>query len=228
MKRRLLLIVPLALGNWTAGRAQPAGKVWRVGFLGVRREPALQAAFARGMREFGYSDGRNLLIEARSADGRPESLAGLADAAVTNLRSAASQLRMTIQPVEVRSPAEIEPAFSAMTEGKSGALVVMRDGLFLQQQARIAELALKHRLATISDNREYVDAGALMSYGPNLNDQFRRVATHVDKIFKGAKPGDLPVEQPTTFECVINLKTAKALGLKIPQSLLLLADEVIQ
>ena len=188
----------------------------------------MQAAFARGMREFGYSDGRNLLIEARSADGRPESLAGLADAAVTNLRSAASQLRMTIQPVEVRSPAEIEPAFSAMTEGKSGALVVMRDGLFLQQQARIAELALKHRLATISDNREYVDAGALMSYGPNLNDQFRRVATHVDKIFKGAKPGDLPVEQPTTFECVINLKTAKALGLKIPQSLLLLADEVIQ
>ena len=104
----------------------------------------------------------------------------------------------------------------------------MRDGVFLEQRRQIAELAVKNRLSTISDNREYVDAGTLMSYGPNLADQFRRAAGYVDRILKGSKPGDLPVEQPTKFEFVINLKTAKALGLTIPQSLLLRADEVIQ
>jgi len=104
----------------------------------------------------------------------------------------------------------------------------MRDGLFLEQRRQIAELAAKYRLLTISDNREYVDAGTLLSYGPNLADQFQRAAGYVDRILKGAKPGDLPVEQPTKFELVINLKTAKALGLTIPQSLLLRADEVIQ
>ena len=104
----------------------------------------------------------------------------------------------------------------------------MRDGLFLEQRRQIAELAAKNRLLTISDNREYVDAGALMSYGVDVAEQFRRAAGYVDKIFKGANPGDLPVEQPTKLELVINLKTAKALGLTIPQSLLLRADEVIQ
>ena len=104
----------------------------------------------------------------------------------------------------------------------------MRDGVFLEHRRLIAELAVKHRLPTISENREYVDTGTLMSYGPSLADQFRRAAGYVDKILRGAKPGDLPVEQPTKFELVINLKTAKALGLTLPQSLLLRADEVIQ
>ena len=130
--------------------------------------------------------------------------------------------------MEARTGAEIESAFSAITREKAGAVIVMRDGVLLEQRRQIAELAVTNRLSTISDNREYVDAGTLMSYGPSLADQFRRAAGYVDRILKGAKPGDLPVEQPTKFEFVINLKTAKALGVTIPQSLLLRADEVIQ
>jgi putative ABC transport system substrate-binding protein len=131
-------------------------------------------------------------------------------------------------PVEARTGSEIESAFSAISREKAGAVIVMRDGVLLEQRRQIAELAVTNRLSTISDNREYVDAGILMSYGPSLADQFRRAAGYVDRILKGAKPGDLPVEQPTKFEFVINLKTAKELGLTIPQSLLLRADEVIQ
>ena len=144
------------------------------------------------------------------------------------VQAAAQNMSLTILPVEVRSAPDIERAFAAISQGNAGAVIVVRDGVFLEQRRQIAELAAKNRLSTISDNREYVDAGALMSYGPSLTDQFRRAAGYVDKILKGAKPGDLPVEQPTKFEFVINLKTAKALGLTIPQSVLLRADEVIQ
>ena len=103
-----------------------------------------------------------------------------------------------------------------------------RDGLFTQQARQIAELAAKHRLPTISGNREFVEAGGLISYGQNNSDHYRRAAIFVDKIFKGAKPGDLPVEQPTKFELMINRKAAKALGLTIPQSMLISADQVIE
>jgi putative ABC transport system substrate-binding protein len=105
---------------------------------------------------------------------------------------------------------------------------VVRDALFNQQVRQIAELAAKNRLSSIAQIREYVDAGGLMSYGPSITDSYRRAATYVDKIFKGAKPGDLPVEQPTKFELFINRKTAKALGLTVPQSLLISADKVIE
>jgi len=104
----------------------------------------------------------------------------------------------------------------------------VRDALFNQQVRQIAELAAKNRLSSIAQIREYVDAGGLMSYGPSITDSYRRAATYVDKIFKGAKPGDLPVEQPTKFELLINRKTAKALGLTVPQSLLISADKVIE
>ena len=147
---------------------------------------------------------------------------------VTSVRSAAQTMGLTILAVEARSAPEIERAFAATSQGKAGAIIIMRDGVFLERRRQIAELATNHRLSSISDNREYVDAGTLMSYGPNLAEQFRRAASYVDKILKGAKPGDLPVEQPTKFEFVINLETAKALGLTIPQSLLLRADEVIR
>jgi len=110
----------------------------------------------------------------------------------------------------------------------AGALIVLPDGFFLAQARRIAELATQHRLPTIFFIREAVEAGGLMSYGQNILEQFYRAATYVDKILKGAKPGDLPVEQPTQFELVINLKTAKALGITIPQSILLRADRVIE
>jgi len=312
----------LAFGAPPRAFSQPLGKVWRIGFLAVRQEPDLQAAFARGMSDLGYVDGKNFLIESRSAEGKVDRLPGLADdlvrlkvdvivtagtvatgaarratdtipivmgssadpigngfvkslarpggnitglstlrtdtspkllemlrsvapglsrvavlvnptnvsapVLVTGVQSAAQSMGLTILPVEARTAADIEGALAAIAQGKAGAVIVVRDGVFLEQRRRIAELAVTNRLSTVSDNREYVDAGALMSYGPNLADQFRRAAGYVDKVLKGAKPGDLPVEQPTKLELVINLGTAKALGLTIPQSLLLRADEVIQ
>ena len=144
---------------------------------------------------------------------------------ITSVRSAAQSMSLTIMPVEARAASDIETAFSTISLEKAGAVSVMRDGVFLEQRRQIAELATRNRLPTISDNREYVDAGILMSYGPVLANQFRHAAIYVDKILKGAKPGDLPVEQPTKLEFVVNLKTAKALRLTIPQSLLLRADE---
>jgi putative ABC transport system substrate-binding protein len=115
-----------------------------------------------------------------------------------------------------------------MAREKAGAVIVGEDASLIQQRRQIAELAAKNRLPSISGYREYAEAGGLMSYGQNLADNFRRAATYVDKIFKGAKPADLPVEQPTTVELIINRKTAKALGLTIPQSLLISADKVIE
>jgi putative tryptophan/tyrosine transport system substrate-binding protein len=115
-----------------------------------------------------------------------------------------------------------------MTSERAGALLVLPDGMFLLHRRRITDLAAKSRLPAMYGYREDADAGGLAFYGPSLRDNFRRAAIFVDKILKGAKPADLPVEQPTRFELVINLKTAKALGITIPQSLLLRADEVIQ
>ncbi len=141
---------------------------------------------------------------------------------------AAHALGMTLQSLEVRGSDELERTFAAMRREHAGALVVLADPVMLLHRGRLADLAAKNRLPTMYPFREYVDAGGLMSYGPSFSDLFRRAATLVDKILKGAKPADLPVEQPTKFELVINLKTAKALGLTIPQSVLIRADEVIQ
>jgi len=142
--------------------------------------------------------------------------------------TAAKTAGFTILSVPVRSPTEIEAAFAAVVRGRAGALSIIPSPMFFAHLERLAELAVKHRLPTVVGSREYVDAGCLVGYGPDFPDLFRRAATFVDKILKGAKPGDLPIEQPTKFELVINLKTAKALGLTIPQSLLLRTDQVIQ
>jgi putative ABC transport system substrate-binding protein len=147
---------------------------------------------------------------------------------VKNVQSAAQGGSVKVLPVEARTAQEIEEAFPTMTQANAKAVIVAVDSLFIQQYRKIAELAAKHRLPSSSTIREYVEAGGLMSYGPNLAEQFRRAATYVDKILKGAKPGDLPVEQITTFELFINGRTAKALGLTIPQSLLLRVDRVIE
>jgi len=141
---------------------------------------------------------------------------------------AAQRLKVELYPVGVQDPKEIEGAFSALAGKRSEALIVYPDGLFLDQKAMIVSLATRHRLPAMYGIREYVEAGGLMAYGTNLPQMFRLGASFVDKILKGAKPADLPVEQPTKFELVINLKTAKALGLTIPPSLLQRADEVIQ
>ena len=149
-------------------------------------------------------------------------------AMLKNLQAAAQKIGIKVLPVQAQTPQEIEGAFSMMSREAVGAVIVALDPFLIQQERQIAELAVKHRLPSIFANREYAEAGGLMSYGQNQLDIYRRAATYVDKILKGAKAADLPIEQPTKLELVINLKTAKALGLTIPQSLLLRADEVIQ
>jgi putative tryptophan/tyrosine transport system substrate-binding protein len=144
------------------------------------------------------------------------------------VRAAAQVLGMTLQPVEIRGSANLDTAFSAMTRERADGLIAFSDPLIVFHGGRIADLAAKSRLPAMYPSREVVDAGGLMSYGPSLSDMFRRSAVYAGKILKGAKPADLPMEQPTNFELVINLKTAKALGLTIPQSLLLRADAVIR
>ncbi len=327
-RRKLLIALGAGLLAVPLGAlAQQQAKVWRVGFLSQRNRPIsfdseIFGAFRQGMRELGYVEGKNLVIEWRFADSQYERLPGLAlelaqmkmdvlvaggsDAplamqkatttipvvmanasdpvgsglikslarpggnitglttisydlgpkrlemllgmvpklsrvavlvnpantvhtrSLKNVQAAAQKLGVKILPVEARTAPEIEKAFAVMAREKAGAVMVERDALFNQQTRQIAELAMNHRLPSITALREYVEAGSLMSYGPNNVDGFRRAATYVDKIFKGAKPGDLPVEQPTTFELFINRKTAKALGLKIPQSLLISAEKVIE
>jgi putative ABC transport system substrate-binding protein len=141
---------------------------------------------------------------------------------------AAQALRVRLHFVAVRGPDDFDSAFSDMTKARAGALTVLGTTTLINERRRLVDLAAKNRLPAVYGLREYVDAGGLMCYGPNNADMFRRAATYVDKILKGAKPGDLPVEQPTKFELVINLKAAKALGITIPQSVLARADEVIQ
>jgi putative ABC transport system substrate-binding protein len=330
MNRRTFLF-GLTLGALSAplaSEAQQAAKVPRIGWLAnnLAATPHTHEAFRQGLRDLGYVEGRNLVIEYRDAEGKLERLPALAaelvalkvdvifagggtlpalaakqatrtlpivfaDAAdpvtsglvtslarpggnVTGLFSlfaelvskrlellkqavpgvsrvavlwqpgglpertekdmlkgaevAARALGVRVQFVEARGPAEFDGAFSEMTRARAGALTVLGTPMFITGRRRLVDLAAKNRLPTVFSGRDWVDAGGLMAYGPNVPDLFRRAATYVDKILKGAKPGDLPVEQPTKFELVINLKTAKALGLTIPQALLIRADEVIQ
>ena len=144
------------------------------------------------------------------------------------MRGAAQVLGMTLQSVEIRGADDFDTAFSAMTRERADALIAFSDPLFALHGKRLADLAVKSRLPAVYASREVVDAGGLMSYGPSTSELFRRAAVYVDKILKGAKPADLPMEQPMKFALVINLKTAKVLGLTIAQSLLIRADEVIR
>jgi putative ABC transport system substrate-binding protein len=327
MNRRDTVLALFALGAAPlAAKAQQAGKVWRVGFLVSRRVGSLASdyygGFPRGMRELGYVEGKNLVIEWRSAEGKYERFPGLAaelvrlkvDIIVTagpqatkaaqratktipivigstqdpvgsgfvkslarpggnitglsnlgadfspkhlemlltilpklsrvavlgnpasashgtvlkNVRDAAQSMRIKVLAADARTPQEIESAFSMMARDNAEAVIVAADAFFIQQGRQIAELAVKNRLPTVSGFREHVESGGLMSYGPNLTESYRRAASYVDKIFKGAKPSDLPVEQANKFELIINMKTTKALGLTIPKTLLFQADRVIE
>ena len=323
--RSIGLIVALALGILVAplaADAQPAGKVYRIGYLGMFPAPPGREAFLQGLRDLGWIEGQKITIEYRYADGRLEQLPDLvaelvrlkvdlivavspqpvqaakeatttvpivmvavADPVtygfVTSLarpggnitgvslllpelnakrlellremvpklsraavlwnatnpfraldlkvaQAGARALGVTLQSLEVRGPDDFDRAFDAASRERTRALITLEDPLTFAHRTRIVGLAAKHRLPAIYGLREYVDAGGLMSYAPILLDNFRRAATYVDKILKGAKPADLPVEQPTRFELVVNLKTAKALGLTVPQSVLIRADQVIQ
>jgi putative ABC transport system substrate-binding protein len=144
-------------------------------------------------------------------------------------KAAAPGMKIQLQPVEVRDPkADLDGAFHAMITGRAGALIVIWNPLFLDYAKKIADLAIKNRLPSIYEGSEFADAGGLMSYSASNAEAFRRAATYVDKILKGAKPADLPVEQPTKFELVINLKTAKQIGVTIPPNVLARADRVIR
>ena len=140
----------------------------------------------------------------------------------------ARQLGVQLHSLEVRNPNEFDKAFEDAIRARAGALAIMSDQVFAGNLKRIADLAAKNRLPSIFQLSEFADAGGLLAYGPDRSDMFRRAATYVDKILKGAKPGDLPVELPTKFELVINLKTAKSLGITIPQAILVQADRVIE
>jgi putative ABC transport system substrate-binding protein len=142
--------------------------------------------------------------------------------------AAAKELGVIVTSNEVRAPKDFDRAFAAIVQERPSALITLSDPLTRGHKKQIADFAIKSRLPMIAELREFAEAGGLMTYGANLLDLCRRAATYVDKILKGAKPGDLPVEQPTNFELVINLKTARTLGLTIPQSVLVRADEVIQ
>jgi len=147
---------------------------------------------------------------------------------VQELSAMAPTVGFEIEPVEVRSPDDLSAAFAALSPGRLHALLALGNPINFRGRQLIAEFALKNRLPSIYDERLFVEAGGLVSYAPSFTEAFRRAAIYVDKILKGQKPAELPVEQPTKFEMVINLKTAKALGLTIPPSLLLRADQVIE
>jgi len=196
------------------GLARPGGNVTGVSLM----MPELGGKRLELLREVVPSVTRVAFLAGRNPLGRRF---------VEEAQVAGQTLGLRIQPVMVGGLEEFEAAFSAMVRERAGALIVQP--IFISSHAsRIVDIAARHRMPTISDVRELPDAGGLMSYGPNVGEAYRRAATYVDRILKGAKPADLPVEQPTKFELVINLKTAKALGLTIPQSLLVRADEIIQ
>ena len=326
--RRIGLAVVLALSltsTLLAAEAQQPGKVYRVGvldFVPATSNAANLSALRQGLRELGYVEGQNLVIEYRSADGQAERFPGLAgelvrlkvDVIVTrgtpaalaakhatqtipivmaasanpvgtgavdslahpggnvtglsalgtemqgkpiemlrelvpqivrvaflfNMSNAALQANwkeaepaarsVGLQPhlLDVRTVRDLEPAFDAAVRQRAGAVVIGLDTLTLAHRQQIVDALVRRHLPAISREREFVDAGGLMSYGVHYPDQYRRAATYVDKILKGARPGDLPVEQPTKFELVINMKPAKALGLTIPQTLLLRAGQIIE
>jgi ABC-type uncharacterized transport system substrate-binding protein len=152
-------------------------------------------------------------------------------ASASQLREAEASawaLGVRLHPLEAQTPQEIDSAFAAMSREEAGALLVLGDAIFTNQARQLAELAAERRLPAVYPQREFAEAGGLLVYSSNPLDLERRAAVYVDKILKGAKPGDLPVEQPTTFQLVVNLKTAQALGITIPPTLLFQADEVIR
>jgi putative ABC transport system substrate-binding protein len=327
MDRRRFLLISLAgvLAAPRAADAQRDGKVARVGFLVVARNPGVESAFPHGLAELGYVEGRDVIIEWRSADGRSDLVAALAAelvqsnadvivaagpeariaamkatatipivavgggdpvaegwaaslarpggnvtgftvthpeliskklellkelipalsrvaviwdpnaitpsvrvASTTAMRAAARSLRVDVKVIEVRGPADFDAAFRQAVQDRRQALSVTETAMVFAHRADIAELARRSRLPTIGEWRLSASAGFLVSYGADLSDLLRRAASHVDRILKGSKPGALPIERPTKFELVINLKTAKALGLTIPPALLLRADQVIE
>jgi putative ABC transport system substrate-binding protein len=210
-----LVIDPIGSGL-VSGLARPGGNVTGLSMMATD----LVGKQLEALKEIVPKTSRVALL--RNPD-NPGSAAQLRAAEV-----AARALGVRLQSLEARAPKEIDTAFAAMTREQAGGLVILIDIIYTNEAKQIAELAAKRRLPTVYGLREFAEAGGLMVYGANPLDLERRAATFVDKILKGAKPADLPIEQPSKFELVINLKTARTIGLTIPQSLLLRADHVIE
>jgi putative ABC transport system substrate-binding protein len=324
-RRVVVSLLGVAVAWPHALRAQQGANVPRVGFMGNSTE-ALEAnlvgPFREGLRELGYQEGRNIVVEYRWAEGNYERFAALiaellaakVDVIVTagtpaaiavkkatttvplvmvavgdpvgtglvpslarpggnltglssiapdlegkrmellrevvpklahlgvfynpanpfhtvsmrNARTAAEALRIKLLPLTVRASQDLDGAFAAILREKPDALLVLADRVYLHERKRMMDFSAQHRLPTANAHKEMVEAGGLMSYGPSYEDMHRRAADYVDKILKGAKPGDLPIQQPTKFDLKLNLNTAKALGIDVPPSLLARADEVIE
>ena len=325
-RRSFIMLLGGAAAAWpVAVRAQEADRVRRIGFVGLPSAgslPERPEAFRAGLRDLGYQEGRNIVIEYRWAEGRYEHLpalfaelvglnvdvivthgtpGALAAKQVTNtipiviaviadaeasgvvaslakpggnvtgltifipelaakrlellkesmpgltevgvllnrinpanapilpaMRRTAESLTLKLHQFGVREPDEFEAAFAEMASKRIGALVVIDDAILIANAQTLAQIALRQRLPSVGGWRDYAVAGGLLSYGINFTDMFRRAANFVDKILKGAKPNDLPVERATKFETIVNLKTAKALGIEVSTSLLLRADEIIE
>jgi putative ABC transport system substrate-binding protein len=336
MSNRRKMVIALGAGALTAPfgsfAQQPAAKIPRIGFLSpgapfdAGRNPSALAvlfgALRESLRELGYGEGRNIVIESRWAEGKydqlprlaaelislkvdvivtygtpaaqaaqratstiPIVMAGIIDPVASGLirnlarpggnitgqsmmspdlvakqlemlkevvpklsrvallsnpanpgnapqvkygQDAGRALGLQIQALKASNPGDIDRAFSVMSEERAGGLVVLVDAALLDHRARIVDLAARSHLPAMYGLSDYTEAGGLMAYGPNRLAMFQHAATYVDKILKGAKPGDLPVEQPTKFELIVNMKTVKALGIKIPDSIMLRADKVIE
>jgi putative ABC transport system substrate-binding protein len=323
MKRRdfIVLIGAAGAGLPLGALAQQSGKIWRIGFIAHRYEKFYEPLF-QGLRELGYVEGQNLVVERRFADGRSERFQGFADEmvrlkadiiivvttpaalaarnatttipivhpaaidpvgtgliaslahpggnitglAVLNAETSAKRLELlrevvpglsqgavlwnaanpanalawketegagralgvTLQSHELRGPKDFDNAFAMIAQQRAHIMLVLQDALTLEFRKEIIAFALQQRLPSMFVGKEWVEEGGLMSYGDRLPERYRRAADLVDRILKGAKPADLPVEQPTTFELVVNLKTAKAIGLTLPLTFLARADHVIE
>jgi len=199
-----------------ASLARPGGNITGLATMGA----AVVGKQLELLKEVAPKVSRVAVLQNPSNHGHPPTL--------RQAEGAARALGLQLQILQALTPSEIDAAFAAMSRQRAGGVLVLRDGLFLAQRTQIAALAAKSRLPVVYGFREEAEAGGLMAYGADVALMYRRAATYVDRILKGAKPADLPVEQPTKFDLIINLKTAKALGLTIPPSLLQRADQIIQ
>ncbi|MGH7324594.1 MAG: ABC transporter substrate-binding protein [Candidatus Rokuibacteriota bacterium] len=218
-------VVPLAavllLAGSLAAQAQQAGRVYRIGFVSTASPGPPIEAFRQGLREVGYVEGKDVIIEARSAEGRRERLPEL-------VAEAARTMNVNVDLLDAGNATDLDRAFAAIGASRAQGIIVTNDPFFFANRARLIQFAASKRLPAVYFFKLFADAGGLMAYGASLEESYRRAAMYVDKILKGAKPADLPIEQPTKFELAINLRAARALGLTIPQSLLLRADQIIE
>jgi ABC-type uncharacterized transport system substrate-binding protein len=252
MRRRDFITIFGSAAAWPlAARAQQPNRMRRIGVLtSLADDPvgnARHAAFVQGLRDFGWIEGRNARIDTRWGTGDVElsrkyarelvalapdvilaGAGGLPAAIRAVIQAVSPTLRLTLSLVDTREPAKLERDVGAFAREPNGGLIVAASASGTIHRELIVTLAARHRLPAIYPYSFFVAAGGLISYGPDLVDQYRRAAGYVDRILKGEKPADLPVQAPTKYEMHINLKTAKALGLEIPPTLLARADEVIE